>query len=1036
MKERKVLDLANIKFLTGKLASALTEQNDDGTLKIAIEPGNVYFTEDGKIYFDTVNSERKLMGSSSAHAVTADGFTSNKTITLVGDVSGAAAGGANAGWTIPTTVADDSHDHTNFLVLDGSRTMTGSLKLKASANSEGLATGALDLQNSNINHVHTIYFDAHSTPNAPGLYFYRDTTHVDSLYAKDGVLYFAPNKELNNSSYTSHIVLTSNNYNSYAPTKTGTGATGTWPISISGKATSADSASKIATDAGSSTKPVYFSGGVPVACGDTLAISITGNAASATTATTADTAAALTAARTIKFTGDVNDVSVAFDGTKDISFNLAIKDNSHNHTYLTSRGAVAAETEANIPAVAGLSMTQVYNNGYPTNYGNVMTMRGSGCGQLLIGWSGTSGANAPIYVRSKHDTSSAEWSSWAELITSVNIGSQNAGSATKLAASHTINGTAFNGTADITTTKWGTARNITIKDASQTNGGAAVSVDGSGAATLLLPSTIKAALTGNASTASKLATAVAINGTNFDGSAAITTSKWGTARTVTIGSNAKSVDGSANVSWTLKEILGNNLISSNNLPSYVDDVLEVDNYASLPATGEGDKIYVTTDNNYSYRWGGSTYIWIGNPLGLGTTDDTAYTGSSGKALEATVNTHITNKSNPHSVTASQVGAVAKTGDTMSGRLTANGKISVPNTGTSWVGGMTLSNAAINITTQNTAGSYHPIIGVKTYSNHVVNLGGYIDEVGFYGYRSGRTANATDWAFTFNASTGNISHTSKITASGGFVGNLTGNASGSASSLATARTLTIGNTGKSFNGTSNVSWSLDEIGAAPRKSWTAVVTGQTWSRLCYVACGGGVVGSSYILNIGGTRNNVVYNDTYVIKTHHSSRAHISKISGTNYTTGVQIRVLANSGGDSYVEFYDNGNSIATTSTQSVYCRLIPIYTGAITTYTAFTDGTTLPTNFSVGQTLTTTAKDFQGSLAWDDVADKPSSFTPSAHNHDERYFTEAEVNSKLTGYLPLTGGTLTGDLTVKGKVTVGAGVSLIYDATNQCLNFVF
>lgn len=205
--------------------------------------------------------------------------------------------------------------------------------------------------------MHTIYFDAHSTPNAPGLYFYRDTTHVDSLYAKDGVLYFAPNKELNNSSYTSHIVLTSNNYNSYAPTKTGTGATGTWPISISGKATSADSASKIATDAGSSTKPVYFSGGVPVACGDTLAISITGNAASATTATTADTAAALTAARTIKFTGDVNDVSVAFDGTKDISFNLAIKDNSHNHTYLTSRGAVAAETEANIPAVAGLSMT-------------------------------------------------------------------------------------------------------------------------------------------------------------------------------------------------------------------------------------------------------------------------------------------------------------------------------------------------------------------------------------------------------------------------------------------------------------------------------------------------------------------------------------------------------------------------------------------------------------------------------------------------------------------------------------------------------
>ena len=40
-----------------------------------------------------------------------------------------------------------------------------------------------------------------------------------------------------------------------------------------------------------------------------------------------------------------------------------------------------------------------------------------------------------------------------------------------------------------------------------------------------------------------------------------------------------------------------------------------------------------------------------------------------------------------------------------------------------------------------------------------------------------------------------------------------NTSDVASQLSTARTLTIGNTGKTFNGTSNVSWSLSEIGAA-------------------------------------------------------------------------------------------------------------------------------------------------------------------------------------------------------------------------------
>lgn len=63
-----------------------------------------------------------------------------------------------------------------------------------------------------------------------------------------------------------------------------------------------------------------------------------------------------------------------------------------------------------------------------------------------------------------------------------------------------------------------------------------------------------AACSGNAATATKLATPRAINGTNFDGSAAITTANWGTARTITLGATGKSVNGSANVSWTLAEI--------------------------------------------------------------------------------------------------------------------------------------------------------------------------------------------------------------------------------------------------------------------------------------------------------------------------------------------------------------------------------------------------------------------------------------------------------------------------------------------------
>lgn len=61
-------------------------------------------------------------------------------------------------------------------------------------------------------------------------------------------------------------------------------------------------------------------------------------------------------------------------------------------------------------------------------------------------------------------------------------------------------------------------------------------------------------MTGNASTATKLQTARTINGTNFDGSGNITTANWGTARNITIGNTTKSVNGSANVSWTAAEI--------------------------------------------------------------------------------------------------------------------------------------------------------------------------------------------------------------------------------------------------------------------------------------------------------------------------------------------------------------------------------------------------------------------------------------------------------------------------------------------------
>ncbi|EJB4931529.1 tail fiber protein [Escherichia coli] len=75
----------------------------------------------------------------------------------------------------------------------------------------------------------------------------------------------------------------------------------------------------------------------------------------------------------------------------------------------------------NTQGATGLELYEVYNNGYPTAYGNIIHLKGMtavGEGELLIGWSGTSGAHAPAFIRSRRDTTDANWSPWAQLYTS------------------------------------------------------------------------------------------------------------------------------------------------------------------------------------------------------------------------------------------------------------------------------------------------------------------------------------------------------------------------------------------------------------------------------------------------------------------------------------------------------------------------------------------------------------------------------------------------------------------------------------------
>ena len=79
------------------------------------------------------------------------------------------------------------------------------------------------------------------------------------------------------------------------------------------------------------------------------------------------------------------------------------------------------------------------------------------------------------------------------------------------------------------------------------------------------------------------------------------------------------------------------IIPSAQLPSYVDDVIEVDTFSNLPGTGETGKIYIVQDTNLTYRWSGTDYVEISKSLALGETSSTAYPGDKGKATTDKLN---------------------------------------------------------------------------------------------------------------------------------------------------------------------------------------------------------------------------------------------------------------------------------------------------------------------------------------------------------------------------------------------------------------
>ena len=141
----------------------------------------------------------------------------------------------------------------------------------------------------------------------------------------------------------------------------------------------------------------------------------------------------------------------------------------------------------------------------------------------------------------------------------------------------------------------------------------------------------------------------------------------GTLGGVQAGGTGITIDGSGVISVTsgAYATLVNGTVPSNQLPSFVDDVVEVATFGALPSPGETGKIYVVLQTNKVYRWTGHVYIEI-----------VASPGSTDSLAEGSVNLYHTNArasaAAPVQSVAGRTGTIVLgAGDIVSGTLSAS-----------------------------------------------------------------------------------------------------------------------------------------------------------------------------------------------------------------------------------------------------------------------------------------------------------------------------------------------------------------------------
>lgn len=444
-----------------------------------------------------LQTARTINGTSfdgSANITTAY-WGATRTITLSGAVTGSASVNGSQNVTITTTYQTGS--------IDGR--YVGGKKI-AGHGSQGTAYTADTYSSNFVNKAFVAYAERGSWAYANNGYVSTDTgvniplagtaifqwgasdTNKTQLYItpynNSGVSNPAVNEMLfytsNGSGYTSAWtrVLTHRNYTNYTVTKTGGGASGTWGISITGNAATATTAQYLASNSrmdygwnGLNYFNIYGTAGTAVKANNTPTtawwhilrfnhanssgyytdLAVPFNANSLYYKRVA--AGALANGKWVRILDELNYTSyvnpanfvtsLGTNGnyvtwtkngtTNNLTVPFATTSNVLNN--LGNRTAISGTTVGQ----RGLRLYEVYNNGYPVNFGNVLNIGGQGYGELLFQWTGDSNPGH-LYYRSKRDVASQAWSNWVTILDNNNYSSTLDGRYVTLATNQTVSG--------------------------------------------------------------------------------------------------------------------------------------------------------------------------------------------------------------------------------------------------------------------------------------------------------------------------------------------------------------------------------------------------------------------------------------------------------------------------------------------------------------------------------------------------------------------------------------------------------------------